>query len=208
MYDWDYTPPTPSDLGDHEVPREGDELHDVRVALLVSGGIAAYTTPTLARSLRRRGAEVQAFCSTEALRFVSAETLAWATTQPVVTRLGSDAEHLSDSAPFDVYLVAPASYNTIGKAASGIADTVVTATIASALGRMEQGRAAVLLAPTMHGTMHTSLLVENCRKLAEFGVRIVPPRDEYGKHNLPRDEDLVVEVRAAVERLRSGRSVR
>jgi phosphopantothenoylcysteine decarboxylase/phosphopantothenate--cysteine ligase len=208
MNEWDYTPPTPSDLGDHQVPREGDELHEVRVALLVSGGIAAYTTPTLARSLRRHGAVVQAFCSSEALRYVSDEALAWATTQPVVTRLGSDAEHLSDAAPFDVYLVAPASYNTIGKIASGIADTVVTATIASALGRMEQGRAAVLLAPTMHGTMHTSVLVENCRKLAESGVRVVPPRDEYGKHNLPKDEILVAEVCTAVECLRSGRTVR
>lgn len=208
MNEWDYTPPTPSDLGDHEVPREGDELHEVRLALLVSGGIAAYTTPTLARSLRRRGAVVQAFCSSEALRYVSAEALAWATAQPVVTRLGVDAEHLSDSEPFDVYLVAPSSYNTIGKIASGVADTVVTATIASALGRMEQGRAAVLLAPTMHGTMHTGILVENCRKLAALGVRIIPPRDEYGKHNLPREDVLVTEVCTAVERLRADRSVR
>ena len=208
MNEWDYSPPTPSDLGDHEVPREGDELHEVRVALLVTGGIAAFTTPTLARALRRRGAVVQAFCSSEALRYVSSESLAWATNQPVVSQLGSDAEHLSDSAPFDIYLVAPSSYNTIGKIASGIADTVVTATIASALGRMEQGRAAVLLAPTMHGTMHTSLLVENCRKLAELGVRIIPPRDEYGKHNLPREDVLVAEVCSAVERLRARQSVR
>lgn len=144
------------------------------------------------------GGTVQAFCSGEALRYVSAETLEWATTHPVITHLGADAEHLSDSSPFDVYLVAPASYNTIGKMAHGIADTVLCATLASALGRMERGDASVLVAPAMHGTMHTSMLVDNCRRLAACGVRIIPPRDDYGKHNLPREADLVAEVIAAV----------
>lgn len=208
MKDWDHQPPTPSDLGDHEVPREGDELHGIRIALLVTGGIAAYTTPTLARSLRRRGAVVQAFCSSEALRYVTAEVLEWATTLPCVTALTPNAEHLSDDAPFDIHLLAPASYNTIGKLAGGIADTVVTASLASALGRMEQGRCEVLVAPTMHGSMHNGILVDNCRRLSALGVRVIPPRDAYGKHNLPRDEALVEEVVAAVERLRATRVVR
>ena len=208
MTEWDHNPPTPSDLGDHEVPREGDRLHDIRIALMITGGIAAYTTPTLARSLRRQGADVQAFCSGEALRYVTAETLEWATTNPCITRLTPDAEHLSDEAPFDAYLVAPASYNTIGKVVSGIADTVVTAGLASALGRMEQGRSVVLFAPTMHGSMHNQVLVGNCRRLSELGVRVIPPRDAYGKHNLPREDALVDEVVVAVDRLRSARSVR
>jgi len=208
MKEWDRTPPTPSDLGDHEVPREGDELHGMRIALLVTGGIAAYTTPTLARSLRRRGGEVQAFCTSEALRYVTAETLEWATTNRCITGLTPDAEHLSDDDPFDVYLVAPASYNTIGKVVAGIADTVVTAALASALGRMEQGRVRVLVAPTMHGSMHNRVLVDNCRRLVELGVRVIPPRDAYGKHNLPGDETLVAEVVAAGAELRSTRPAR
>ena len=194
MDQWDFKPPTPSALGDHDVPLDGEELSGCRVALMVSGSIAAFTTPYLARSLRRRGAQVQAFCSREALRYVAEQALEWATTNPVVTSLGADAEHLSDSAPFDVYLVAPATYNTIGKVAHGIADTVLTATLASAIGRMQRGESAVLFAPAMHGTMHTSMLVENCRILSAAGVRIIPPRDEYGKHNLPREEVLVSEV--------------
>ena len=194
MDEWNHQPPTPSDLGDHDVPLEGAELSGSEVALLVTGGIAAYTTPTLVRSLRRRGATVRVFCSSESLRYVSEEALAWASVNSVVTSLGPNAEHLSDSAPFSAYLVAPASYNTIGKVANGIADTVVTATLASALGRMERGGAHVLMAPTMHGSMHNAVLVENCRRLASLGVRIIPPRDAYGKHNLPRESDLVDEV--------------
>ena len=186
-------------MGDHDVPLDGEELSGCRVALMISGSIAAFTTPYLARALRRRGASVHAFCSGEALRYVTAEALEWATTNPVVTTLGADAEHLSDAAPFDVYLVAPATYNTIGKAAHGIADTALTATLASAIGRMERGEASVLMAPAMHGTMHTSMLVENCRILSAAGVRIIPPRDDYGKHNLPREEALVTEVIAALQ---------
>ncbi|MBU3682426.1 MAG: phosphopantothenate--cysteine ligase family flavoprotein [Phycisphaerales bacterium] len=196
---FDFPPPTPSDLGDHEVPRDGDRLEGVRVALLVTGGIAAFRAPILARALRRQGAIVTAFATTEALRYVAREALAWACDRPVVVELTADAEHLSDSAPFDLYLVAPATYSVIGKCAHGIADTPVTATLASAIGRMERGHAAVVLAPTMHGSMHTSILVSNLRTLASVGCTIVPPRDAYGKHNLPEEPVLVDACAAALQ---------
>ena len=196
---FDFPPPTPSDLGDHEVPRDGDRLEGVRVALLVTGGIAAFRAPILARALRRQGATVTAFATTEALRYVAREALAWACDRPVVVELTADAEHLSDSAPFDLYLVAPATYSVIGKCAHGIADTPVTATLASAIGRMERGHAAVVLAPTMHGSMHTSILVSNLRTLASIGCTIVPPRDAYGKHNLPEEPVLVDACAAALQ---------
>jgi phosphopantothenoylcysteine decarboxylase/phosphopantothenate--cysteine ligase len=196
---FDFPPPTPSDLGDHEVPRDGDRLEGVRVALLVTGGIAAFRAPILARALRRQGATVTAFATTEALRYVAREALAWACDRPVVVDLTADAEHLSDSAPFDLYLVAPATYSVIGKCAHGIADTPVTATLASAIGRMERGHAAVVLAPTMHGSMHTSILVSNLRTLASIGCTVVPPRDAYGKHNLPEEPVLVEACAAALQ---------
>jgi len=191
QFDWDFQPPGSAPLGDHEVPRISDHLAGRRIALLVCGGIAAMKTPQLARALRRRGAEVVAFCSEEALRYVGRDALEWATLGPIVTRLTWEAEHLSDSRPFDAYLVAPATYNTLGKAASGIADTVVTAVIASALGRMAEGRTQILVAPTLHGSMHHDVFVKGCRALADVGVRFIPPRDDYGKHNLP-DDDLIV----------------
>jgi phosphopantothenoylcysteine decarboxylase/phosphopantothenate--cysteine ligase len=201
-----FPPPAPSDLGDHEVPRDGNALDGARVALLVTGGIAAFKAPLLARALRRQGAVVTAFATTEALRYVAREALEWACTRPVVVDLSADAEHLSDSAPFDVYLVAPATYSVIGKCAHGIADTPVTATLASAIGRMERGQAAVLLAPTMHGSMHTSILESNLRTLHACGCTIVPPRDEYGKHNLPEERTLVDACAAAFRATRTTRA--
>ena len=96
-----FPPPTPSDLGDREVPRDGSRLQGVRVALLVTGGIAAFKAPMIARALRRQGAQVTAFCSEEALRYVTQDAMEWSTTNPVVVRLSAHAEHLSDGAPFD-----------------------------------------------------------------------------------------------------------
>ena len=73
--DFHFPAPTPSDLGDHEVPRDGDALDGVRVALVVTGGIAAFQAPMVARALRRQGAVVTAFATTEGLRYVAREAL-------------------------------------------------------------------------------------------------------------------------------------
>ena len=61
MDNWDFSPPPPSDLGDHDVPLEGTHLQGKRIALLVTGGIAAMKAPLIARALRRQGADVVAF---------------------------------------------------------------------------------------------------------------------------------------------------
>jgi len=200
MPDWDFSPPPVSEMGDHDVVPVGRHLAGKRVALLVTGGIAAIKAPLVARALRRQGAEVVAFASGEGLRYVTEEALEWATVQPVVTRLTPAAEHLSDAEPFDAYLVAPATYNTLNKIAWGIADGVVTAAAASALGRMERGETRLLVVPTMHGSLHNAVLTESLERLAGFGVRVVPPREGYGKHNIPAEEELVAEVCRAVSR--------
>jgi phosphopantothenoylcysteine decarboxylase / phosphopantothenate---cysteine ligase len=198
--DWDFSPPPASEMGDHDVVLVGDHLRGKRVALLVTGGIAAFKAPLVARALRRQGAEVVAFASSEALRYVTEDTLEWSTVNPVVTRLTAAAEHLSDAAPFDAYLVAPATYNTINKAAAGIADTPVTSALASALGRMEQGATKVLVVPTMHGSLHNSILTGSLERLAALGVRVVPPRQDYGKDNIPAEEVIVSEACRALSR--------
>lgn len=191
---WSFTPPSSAVIGDHKVPQLSHHLAGKRIALLVCGGIAAMKTPELARALRRRGAEVTAFCTEAALNFVGRQALEWASLNPLITSLTWRAEHLSDGRPFDAWLVAPATANTIAKLAAGIADTVVSAALASALGRLGQGLTQVLVAPTMHGTLHTPILERNCRALAELGVTFIPPRDAYGKHNLPDVELLVAAV--------------
>lgn len=197
-FDWTFAAPTTTPLGDHDVPSLSAHLAGRRIALLVTGGIAAMKAPQVARGLRRHGAEVVAFASRDALRYVAEQALEWATLGPVVTGLTWRAEHLSDDAPFDAYLVAPATHSTIAKAACGIGDTVVTSALISALGRSERGATRVLFAPTMHGSMHNAQLVDNAKRLAAQGVRFITPRDAYGKHNLPSTETLCMAVGRAL----------
>ena len=196
--EWNYTPPPSSDLGDHDVPQDGTHLLGKRIALLVTGGIAAIKTPFIARALRRQGADVVAFVSSEATRYVTEDVLEWCTVNPVISRLTAAAEHLSDQAPFDCYLLAPATYNTINKLRYGIADGVVTSALASALGRLQEGRTSVVITPTMHGSLHTPILTESLETLAGFGVEIVPPREDYGKHNIPSETVITDAVCRAV----------
>jgi phosphopantothenoylcysteine decarboxylase/phosphopantothenate--cysteine ligase len=198
MPHWNFSPPPPSELGDHDVILLGNHLKNKRIALLITGSIAAIKTPFIARCLRQYGAEVVAYISKEGLRYVTEESLIWSTTNPVITRLSADSEHLSDSQPFDAYLVAPATYNTINKLAHGIADNVVTTTLASALGRMEQGKTKILIAPTMHGSLHNSILTKSLNTLNDLGISIIPPREAYGKHNIPDEKTVVSEVCRAV----------
>ncbi|HAC62147.1 MAG TPA: bifunctional phosphopantothenoylcysteine decarboxylase/phosphopantothenate--cysteine ligase CoaBC [Cyanothece sp. UBA12306] len=194
MKNWNFSPPPPSDLRDHDVPLRGNHLQGKQIALLITGGIAAIKTPFIARSLRREGANVVAFVSDQATRYVTLDALEWSTTNPVITKLTSAAEHLSDHQPFDAYLLAPATYNTINKMRHGIADGVVTSTLASALGRLEQQRTKIMIVPTMHGSLHNSILTQSLKILDSMGVRIMPPRQDYGKNNIPDERDITVEV--------------
>ncbi len=200
MKHWDFTPPTPSDLGDHEVRLDGTHLEGKRIALMVCGGIAAMKAPMLARALRRQGAQVTSFLSDEGLRYVTADTMSWSCDRPAVTRLSPRAEHLSDAERFDLYCVAPATYNTIGKMAGCIADGLLTATLASAIGRMERGECRILVAPTMHGSMHNSILTAAMRRLESIGVGFIAPRMDAGKLNLPDEEVIVAACCRALSR--------
>ncbi|MBF0278551.1 MAG: bifunctional phosphopantothenoylcysteine decarboxylase/phosphopantothenate--cysteine ligase CoaBC [SAR324 cluster bacterium] len=198
--DWDLNPPRLSELNDHDVAGMGSNLKGKRIALMLTGSIAAYRAPDLIRSLRREGAEVTVFASKEGLRYVAREALEWTSLNRVIDEFTADAEHLSDSAPFSAYLLAPATYNTVNKMAQGIADSVVTSTLASALGKLEHRQTAVLVAPAMHGSMHNSILTESLKKLHRMGVRVIPPRQENGKNNLPSIENLLAEtIRATHE---------
>ncbi len=198
MKHWDFTTPPESEIADRQVANEGTHLEGKRVALLITGSIAAMKAPLIARSLRRQGGDVVAFASPEALRYTTIEALEWSTTNPVVTKLTSAAEHLSDEHPFSAYVVAPATYNTINKISCGIADGVVTSAVASALGRMERGNTQVLIAPTMHGSLHNSILTASLHKLQTMGVKIIPPTVDYGKNLLPPESTIVAEVARSV----------
>lgn len=174
-------------MSDHDVKELGKHLDGKRMALLITGGIAAYKTPSLVRHFRQYGADVHAYVTPNACDFVAPKTLEWCSKNPVIKKLSSSSEHLEE---YDAYVVAPATYNTIGKMASGIADNAVTATLASAMGRFT----SVLVAPTMHGTMQNSIERENLEKLVKKGVEVIQPEYGNGKAELPKSHKIVVET--------------
>jgi len=188
---WNLEPPIHSELKDRQIPLTGSHLSGKRVALLVTGSIAAYRIPDLIRDFRREGANVEVYITKSGLQYVAKDALEWCSQNRVIDSFSSTAEHLSDSTPFDVFVIAPASYNSINKAALGIADSIVSATIAAAIGRMERNGIPVLFAPAMHGTMHNSILSQSMKKLIEMGATLIQPIQRHGKNNLC-SSDLIV----------------
>lgn len=197
---WNPTPPPDSDLEDHGVTLKGQALAGKEIALLVCGGIAAMKAPLLARELRRQGAGVTVFASDEALRYTTAESLGWSANRPVISQLTARSEHLSGQTPFDACLVAPATYNTLNKFRYGIADNLLTTFLASALGRQARGQTRILVAPTMHGSMHNALLSESLTHLQNLGVTVIPPLQAEGKNLLPDLEEIVMRTARALSR--------
>lgn len=175
-----------------DILRLGKQLEGKKIALCITGGIAAYKTPSLVRHFRQYGADVHVYITKEGTRYVAEDSLEWTSRNSVVVELSARAEHLYD---FDAYVVAPATLNCIGQMAEGKANDAVTTTLASALGRLTRGKAAVLVAPAMHGTMEDNPACrQNLDRLKSFGVKIIRPIARYGKANLPDSHTIVVET--------------
>ena len=183
-------------------------LEGERVALAVSGSIAAVKTVELAHELRRQGAEVRAVMTDAARGIVHPWALEFATDNPVVTEITGSVEHVElcgYDGWADVLLVAPSTANTVGKVAAAVDDTPVTTTATTALG----AGVPTVLAPAMHEPMydHPGVL-EAIETLESWGVAFVDPRIEEGKAKIASEEAIVLETaRAAGDRPLAGRHV-
>jgi len=182
--------------------RSSQLLAGRRVILGVSGSIAAIELPKVIRELIRHGADVQAVMSPEAMRLVTPETLEFATGHPPITQLTGNVEHVTLLGPgpgrADLYLVAPATANTISKIAHGIDDTPVTSCASVALG----GGVPMLLAPAMHSHMGLNPAVqENLEKLRGWGVGVIPGVSAEGEEKIAGPEAVAA---AVLHRLASG----
>jgi phosphopantothenoylcysteine decarboxylase/phosphopantothenate--cysteine ligase len=170
---------------DLQVEKLGEQLLGYRIGLCVTGGIAAIESPKIARQLRRYGAEVKCYATSEALKFVGNDSLIWGSGNDVVNQLTGRAEHICLE---DLVLVAPATLNTINKLMNGIADNTVTCLIASALGK----KVPVYLAPTMHISLWDNpFLQENLGKAQMYGLHVITPRFGENKAKIPKTREIV-----------------
>ncbi|WEU40595.1 MAG: bifunctional phosphopantothenoylcysteine decarboxylase/phosphopantothenate--cysteine ligase CoaBC [Candidatus Odinarchaeum yellowstonii] len=167
-------------------------LKNKKIALCITGSVAAIQCPILARELMRNGAEVFAVMTPSALNLISADLMQWATGNKVVTKLDGLIEHieLAGSHPghVDLVLIAPCTANTISKIACGIDDTTVTTVVSTAFG----AGIPIAIVPAMHESMYNHPVVkENIEKLKKLGVIFISPRLEEGKAKIATIESIV-----------------
>ena len=150
------------------------ELLGKRIALGVSGGIAAYKTAELVRLLVKQGAHVQVVMSEAATHFVTPLTFQALSGKPVFTdpwdlRVANGMAHIDLSREADVLLVAPASADFIAKVANGLADDLLsTLTLAR--------DCPLLLAPAMNRQMWQNAATQrNVATLKGDGVSLLGP---------------------------------
>ncbi|MFC7204059.1 bifunctional phosphopantothenoylcysteine decarboxylase/phosphopantothenate--cysteine ligase CoaBC [Haloferax namakaokahaiae] len=183
-------------------------LEGVNVALGVSGSIAAVKVVELAHELRRQGASVRAVMSNASTGIIHPWAVEFATENDVVTEITGRVEHVElcgREGWADVFLVAPATANTVGKIAAAIDDTPVTTCATTALG----ADVPVVVAPAMHEPMydHPGVL-EAIGKVESWGVEFVDPRIEEGKAKIATEEAIVTGVaKATTEQSLAGKSV-
>ena len=150
-------------------------LEGKSIVLGITGGIAAYKAAALCSRLVKAGALVDVILTAAAAEFVTPLTFQALTHRPVITEMFSllaetEIGHVSLARRGDLFIVAPATANTIAKLAAGLADNMLTTTLLAA-------RAPILLAPAMESHMWSNPLtqanVERLRQLRD--VTLVGP---------------------------------
>ena len=178
-------------------PAEG--LAGRHILLGITGSIAAYKAAVLCRLLRTAGAEVRVVMTPLAKQFITPLTMATLSKHPILVEFfnpenGEWNSHVSLGEWADCLLIAPATANTLGKMAHGIADNLLLTTYLSA-------RCPVAVAPAMDLDMFAhSATQENLRILRSRGVRIVEPAEGElasglsGKGRMAEPADIVAFV--------------
>ena len=145
-----------------------------RVALGVTGSIAAYKAVSLLRALTKAGASVSVVMTKAAAKFVTPMTFEVLSGQSVTTDLfeaHQEMKHLSIPEQADVIVVAPATANFLAKAAVGLADDVLSTMLLTT-------RCPLIVAPAMDGNMWTHPTVQDhVRTLRSRGVLVLDPEE-------------------------------
>lgn len=189
-------------------------LEHKKVVLGISGGIAAFKAAEIASMLRKRGAEVKCIMTEHATEFITPLTMREISGNPVAVSMFGDipefnVEHIALAQWADVFVIAPATANVIGKIANGIADDMLTTTVMATT-------APVIIAPAMNSNMYMNPIVQkNIAVLKEYGYEFIEPATGHlacgitGIGRLPDPEDIVdyIEFAACRTKLLEGKKV-
>lgn len=163
----------------------------------ITGGIAAYKCAPLVRELVKRGAEVKVVMTPLAKQFITPLTMATLSKNPILVDFfnpenGEWNSHVNLGMWADVYLIAPATANTIGKMANGVADNLLLTSYLSA-------KCPVFFAPAMDLDMYKHPAVQkNIATLISYGNHVIEPGTGFlasgleGKGRMAEPSDIVV----------------
>ena len=171
-------------------------LKNKTVVLGVTGSIAAYKMANVASMLVKLHADVNVIMTENATNFINPITFETLTGNKCLVdtfdrNFQFNVEHVALAKRADIFMVAPASANIIGKIAGGIADDMLSTTIMAA-------KCPKLIAPAMNTNMLENPIVQdNIRKLQSYGYEIIESASGYlacgdtGKGKLPNEQLLV-----------------
>lgn len=171
-------------------------LKNKTVVLGVTGSIAAYKIPNLARMLMKLGADVQVMMTENATNFINPYTFETLTKHKCLVdtfdrNFRYSVEHVAVAKAADVVMIAPASANVIGKIANGIADDMLTTTIMACPCKK-------IIAPAMnHNMFHNPIVRDNIEKLKGYGYELISPdsgilaNGDSGDGRMPEPEELL-----------------
>ena len=174
-------------------------LDGKKILVGITGGISAYKTASLIRLLVKAGAEVKAVMSSAAKEFVSPLTIATLTKNPVYTDFfnpenGEWHSHVKLGIWADLYVIAPATANSIAKMAHGIADNLLLTTVLSA-------RCKVMVAPAMDVDMYQNPVTrQNIDILRSRGVVVAEAAEGElasgltGKGRMAEPDDIFAQI--------------
>ena len=170
-----------------------------KILLGITGSIAAYKSALLIRELVKIGAEVRVIAITSALSFVTPLTLSTLSNNPVYSSFtknesGEWNNHVELGLWADLFIIAPASANTLAKMANGLCDNLLMATYLSA-------KCPIFVAPAMDLDMylHPSLL-DNIKKIKSFGNTVIDATEGelasglFGKGRMEEPEKIIEKI--------------
>ena len=174
-------------------------LSGKNILLGITGGIAAYKTTNLVRLYKKSGANVQVIMTPAAKEFVTPLTLSTLSENPEHTKFTDDETGEWNSQVYlglwaDLFIIAPATANTIGKMTSGICDNLLLATYLSA-------KCPVFVAPAMDLDMYDHATTKkNLAKLQTNGINIIEAQTGelasglYGKGRMEEPENIFRQI--------------
>ncbi len=179
-------------------------MNGKNVVLGITGGIAAYRAAQIAREMTKRGAHVYCILTRNATNFITQQTMETLTGNPAVVDMFArpdkwEVEHIALAKRADVFLVAPASANFIGKVASGVADDMLTTTVMAT-------RAPLLIAPAMNSNMYENPVTQRNMQTLKTLLRaqFIEPKvgllacNDVGKGHIADDETILEAVERAL----------